>query len=282
MTVISSQVSVSADDGLQSGLGSVSITGTSLLANTTESWIALGFRGINIPQDAGITAALLTVNVPSTTNDDPDFNIYAQESSNPAVIAVTASNISSNVLRPRTTAFVNWTATGVGTGSKSPGDLSALIQEILDGRPITGGVMLILDGLAACDFGITAFDGTPALAATLSITYSIPAFIIDSSLAFHGVQATWERVPKRKNNDATITYQPYALHTWDIPQMDATTFEALQELQGQVLTSLQTTDIDHRNRPVTYTDAEIIGVVSGRQEGRRITGARVTFRVDVS
>lgn len=173
MTItLTSQISQSSDDGTQTGLGAISITDTSLLAPNANAWIALRFQGITIPKGYTIESASLVVNVDSAATDDPDFNIYAQASSSPATLAVLANNISN---RTRTTAFVNWTATGIGTGLKSPGDLSDVIQEVVDTLGINGSVMILMDGLAAVNFQITAWDGTPALAATLTITYSIPA-----------------------------------------------------------------------------------------------------------
>jgi hypothetical protein len=176
MTItITSQISQSSDDGIQTQLGSITLNGATLPANTTLSWIALRFQGVTIPKGYIIESASLVVNVVSATADDPDFNIYAQKSASPTTLTVSpAGNISNNVLRPRTTAFVNWTATGIGTGLKSPGSLSTIIQEVVTSVGINGSVILLLDGLDAVNFEITAWDGTPALAATLTITYSIP------------------------------------------------------------------------------------------------------------
>jgi hypothetical protein len=109
-----------------------------------------------------------------------------------------------------------------------------------------------------------------------------PTFVINSSITFFGVKAEWQRVIKRKNADGSITYQPYALHTWTIPQMEMATFLSLQALSGHRLTSLETSDIDDRNNGATYTNAEIVEMVNTSQVGRRATGCRVVFRVDVS
>lgn len=173
------QVAASADDGVQTQLGGVTINDPTLSAINSLSWIALGFRDITIPQGSVILSATLSVNVVSTAADDPDFNIYAQLSSNPAVIVASVNNISS---RTRTTAFVPWTATGIGAGAKSPGDLSTLIQEVVDAGGIAGGIMIIMDGLTAPNFEITAWDGTPANAASLSISYRVGDVVFDLDL----------------------------------------------------------------------------------------------------
>lgn len=107
-----------------------------------------------------------------------------------------------------------------------------------------------------------------------------PTFAVNGTTC-HGVSANWERVVRRQNADGTAEYQPYARHTWEIGQMSMVAFEALQSLIGRRLVSLATTDIDDRNSAATYTSAEM-GLVSAEHTGRRATGVRVEFRVDIS
>ena len=108
-----------------------------------------------------------------------------------------------------------------------------------------------------------------------------PTFVINGSITAYGVNANWERAIKRTNGNGTLDFQPMARHTWDIPQMQMATFLLLQAQQGKRLTSLATTDIDDRNSAATYTSVEM-GLVSCQQVGRRATGVRVEFRVDVT
>lgn len=108
-----------------------------------------------------------------------------------------------------------------------------------------------------------------------------PAYVVNGSITVYGVIADWERPVKRTNSDGTMTYQPYARHTWDVPQMAMSTYEALEALQGTRLTSLATNDIDDRNEAATYTSVEM-GLVNCQQVGRRAVGVTVEFRVDVS
>lgn len=108
---------------------------------------------------------------------------------------------------------------------------------------------------------------------------STPTFSINSGASIPGVQANWQRVEKRRTL-AGIEYQAYALHTWEIAQMEMTTFETLRAARGTVLSSLATTAIADVNNGATYTNAEIT-VVSGSQTGRRATGVRVEFRVKI-
>lgn len=104
-----------------------------------------------------------------------------------------------------------------------------------------------------------------------------PTFAINGGANIPGVTATWQRLEKRWT-PAGIEWQAYALHTWDIAQMEMGVFLALRAKRGRVLSSLATTNIADINSGATYTDAEII-TVSGSQLGRRAVNVRVEFRV---
>ncbi len=106
-------------------------------------------------------------------------------------------------------------------------------------------------------------------------------FSINGGAELNGVFAQWKRAIKRKRADGEIEYQPHAIHTWKIPQMDATSFLTLQALQGQVLTELKTNDIESRNSGAAYTDA-VMRLINGRQQGMRMLDINIEFRVDVS
>ena len=107
-----------------------------------------------------------------------------------------------------------------------------------------------------------------------------PTYVVNST-TFYGVKANWQQVIKRKNCDGSIDYQPYALHTWDISTAEMASFLALNLVQGQSLTSLQTVDIDDSDAGATYTDVELTEIVNTAQVGMRATGLRVVFRVSV-
>ena len=108
-----------------------------------------------------------------------------------------------------------------------------------------------------------------------------PVFTINGSITFHGVVASWQRVPKRKNSDGSITYQPYSLHTWAIAQAEMSSYLSLLAQSGQRLESLATTNINDVNNGATYTSVEV-DVVNAAQVGRRAVGITASFRVDVS
>ncbi len=109
-----------------------------------------------------------------------------------------------------------------------------------------------------------------------------PTFVINGTITAYGVKAEWQRVPKRQNSDGTVTWQNYAMHTWDVPQMEMDTYLSLLALSGHRLTSLATTDLNDRNNGASYASAEIVEVINTQQIGRRATSCQVTFRVDIT
>lgn len=140
--------------------------------------------------------------------------------------------------------------------------------------------------LAALEAGVNIVD-SPVLSTKritqlyAAVDYTPVTFSVDGGAEIPGVKANWQRQAIRRRDDGTQDLHPWATHTWDIASMDMATYLALQALHGQALTSLATTDIDDRNMPATYTSA-ILESIRGQQVGRRMTGVRVEFRVDVS
>jgi len=210
-----------------------------------------------------------------------NLRIYGEDADAPAA-PTTAADYNG---RDRTTAYVDWQPGGWTASElvQSP-DLSDIINELTARAGFAGTVQLFIQDNSS-DVGayrdFFTYDNNPAKAALLHITLADPAFQINAGSEVYGVRADWQRVVKRVNTDGSIVYQPYALHTWDIAQMEISAFLELAAQQGQVLTSLTTTDIDQRNTAQTYTAAEIVSAVNTRQAGRRAVGVRVEFRVGV-
>jgi hypothetical protein len=109
-----------------------------------------------------------------------------------------------------------------------------------------------------------------------------PYFAVNGLRMPGGVVANWQRQVKRTNTDGTVEWQSWAIHTWEMTWLDMASFLVLQGVQGQVLSSLATTDIDNRNSLGFYTAAEVISAVNTRQTGLRAGGVRIEFRVGVS
>ncbi len=177
----------------------------------------------------------------------------------------------------------------IGGANYESGDLTiptsyGTLSNIWLTNPATGGNWTPAD-LFALEAGlrITEVHSTSILLSQLyaTVTYTAPATFAVNGTAFYGVIASWQRQRKRRLTNGTIEWQNYALHTWEIAQMEMANYLALQAQHGQRLTSLATVDIDDCRVGATYTNAEIINL-SGEQVGQRMTGVQVQFRADVS
>ena len=125
------QISSGNQDGHELNDGSVTLTSTTILQDAGTQEAALRFGPVNIPQGATITSAILSVYVYSTSLDDPDSRIHAENVDNATVLDTTTNFIQTTLLGAKTTAYVDWTATGTGIGWKSPGDLKTVVQPVI-------------------------------------------------------------------------------------------------------------------------------------------------------
>jgi len=105
------------------------------------------------------------------------------------------------------------------------------------------------------------------------------AYSINSSPEIHGVSSRWKRVPKRRRSDGKIDFSDWAINTWDVAVMTAVNFEILRGVQGQSLTSLQTSNIDVVNSEGEYTNVILESVVNANQLGINMMAVKITFRV---
>ena len=137
-----------SDDAKQKFDGEIELSNaTEVTVSGTAQWAALRFTNITIPAAATIQSATLKVYVYDTSFQSPDVDIYANKVANPTTLAATTNYISGLT---KTTAKVTWTATNIGTGWKSPGDLKTVIQEIVNqaGWAAGNAMTLIFDGLS--------------------------------------------------------------------------------------------------------------------------------------
>ena len=111
----------------------------------------------------------------------------------------------------------------------------------------------------------------------MTVNYSL-----DGGSEVHGVISSWERVPVRQDDDSTINYSPIAINRWQMAQMDMVTWETLRAARGDILTSLETNDIDDRNTAKAYTTVIFERLEGGEQRGKRVLNTIAIFRVDVS
>lgn len=181
MPTLTLTVAQSSDDGQESGAGTMNIVATSTAALNSITWLAHRYQ-VNIPQGAIIHSVIPSVVVPDASFDDPRFNIYAQVANDAPTLTTTANDITN---RSRTEAYVNWTATGLGTGTKTGPNLAPVFQEIINRPGWQSGnhIMLIWDALTSCLFAFWAYDNSPATAMILTVEYEVPA--VASPMSFY-------------------------------------------------------------------------------------------------
>lgn len=174
MATHNNQIAASTDDAFEGATGTMNLTAANVGAITTlNQWAGLRFTNVTVPQGTAIESATLDMNCSTAANDDPVFDMYGEKAANAGTFTTGSGNISG---RTRTTAKTAVSAIGVGTGFYSV-DVKGVVQEIVNqGGWASGNAMVfILDALTGIAWQFTSYDGTPANAATLSITWSTGA-----------------------------------------------------------------------------------------------------------
>ena len=98
-----------------------------------------------IPAGSTIDVAYLTIHANSTAADDPNVDIRGEDTADAADFATTADVTS----RTRTTASVQWTSTGIGTGAVNSPSIVSILQELVDdhsGLANGASIVIFLDG----------------------------------------------------------------------------------------------------------------------------------------
>lgn len=132
MAIANLQVASGNDDGREPGSGTPVLDGATEIIMVVEgasAWAAMRFTNVPIPQGSTINSATLSIYVHSATYDSPDINIFLDDADNSAALTTGLNDFSGRAL---TTASVVWTATNIGTGWKSPGAMTAVVQEVVN------------------------------------------------------------------------------------------------------------------------------------------------------
>lgn len=172
MATFNATITASADDARQNA-GTVTLTGTNITIEATNQYGGLRFQNVTIPNASTISAATLTVDVNALTYDDPDVDIWGEDTDDAAAFTTASNNISG---RTATTAVVQWTASSVGTGAEVSPDISSIIQEIVNRAGWASGndLALILKGRSTNPFRFNAYDSGAGAFAVLDVTYTAP------------------------------------------------------------------------------------------------------------
>ena len=170
------EVSQSSDDARQATDDTVSITGTTMEADTTTEHIGVRFNSVSLAQAATVTSGTLTFWVTSSTQDEPDHTIRADDVDDCATFSTTSNDIDG---RADTTASATWSSTDLGgPGLFTTSSISSVVQEIID-RPgwASGNDMcFVVTGSATTtrDLTVAAQDDTSLPAPVFN--YSSTAF----------------------------------------------------------------------------------------------------------
>lgn len=173
MTTFTSAVANGSDDAQESS-GVMDLASNSLNANATTQLSAMRFIGVTIPAGSTVTAASLDIFLTSGSYDDPDVTFSGEAVGNAAAFSTSNNDLTN---RPKTTATVTWTASGVGTGTTTTPDLSAIVGEIVGGSGWASGnalVIFVQGNNSGSALRWAAADSTNP-AAVLNVTYTPPA-----------------------------------------------------------------------------------------------------------
>ena len=124
-------IGANEDDGHESNVAAcaVVITYVSMRYASTDSFAFYRFTSIPIAQGATIDACTMFVDVISASYDDPDIDIFCEDTASATTLVVEDDCISSRI---QTTASVEWVASDLGTGYKSSPQLKTIVQEVIN------------------------------------------------------------------------------------------------------------------------------------------------------
>lgn len=214
MPTLNLQVAASTDDtnhdSINTGSNRAVTSGSTSAGDLTNTVLSPGshgtsnsdwscgarFNNVTIPQGATITSALygMTPQTSYTTSGAIDFHVSGQAADNPVSFSVTQNLTATN--RPRTTAVSGpWDQNDVSMDVPQTIDVTAIIQEIIN-RPswVSGNSIVILVDTASTTAAnewqdYYSYDGTPAKAPTLVITYGgAPAGITGTAALTQGAE----------------------------------------------------------------------------------------------
>lgn len=136
------------------------------------------FREVTIPYGAIILAAKFSGYIYSDVLDDMNARIYANNVDN-AKDFQEIPQVISEVLRPRTSAYVSWIQDSLGVGWREKTGLESIIQEIINRDGWQSGNAIVLLFIANTDVAkkasIYQWDYGPEYAAKLEITWGFPS-----------------------------------------------------------------------------------------------------------
>lgn len=164
-------VSDSADDASQTG--STVTIGGSTLALIEANTIGVRWVNINVPNNATVLSATLTMTGQAVKNVYSVVSIRGEADEGADAFAATANNITSRV---STIATVEWIPTAWAVDGTNEIDVTAIIAEIIavPGWTALSSIVLILASEAGSDREAYSYDDDPSKAPRITINYSDP------------------------------------------------------------------------------------------------------------
>lgn len=172
MAEFTASVAASEDDAQESA-GTMALSASVLNANATTQSSGMRFTDVTIPPGSAITAATLDLYLVTGSYDDPDVTIRGEDTDDAAAFSETDDDITG---RDTTAASVTWTASNVGTGTRTTPDFAAVVQEIVDRPGWASGnalVVLIAGNSSSSALRWASFDSANP-PAELNVTYTPP------------------------------------------------------------------------------------------------------------
>lgn len=196
MTTLNLQVAAGADDAYETAdnTGFASNDAVVRIYSSSNAAVrrvgAFRFSSVTIPPGSTIIAATLSVWGENVTLDNPHCDLYCEDIDDSPDFATNADVID----RVRTTASVGWSVVGIGTsGYTAAPDIATLIQEVIDRVGWASANALTVIGVGRTDIvrslTVHSYDGDPAKAAKLDITYTEPGggALIEGKLVGRGI-----------------------------------------------------------------------------------------------
>ena len=173
---IQTRISTTADDAEETATGRVRL-GSSDLEMTEQDdgaqVIGMRFRDIAIPRGATIDSASIQFQTDEVDRNATTLEVRAQAADNASPFTTGSRNVSQ---RPTTSARVGWsppawpTVGAAGADQRTP-DLTSLVQEVTNRTGWRSGNALVFIVRGSGKRTAESFDGTPAAAPALRITY---------------------------------------------------------------------------------------------------------------
>jgi hypothetical protein len=165
------------DDAHQASGGSVNLTNSALLLNSSNLHVGLKFKNITIPDGAIIETAYIEFTASTTYGSAAAMEISVQESVDPLNFTATNNNISQ---RWDSDNKVTW---NIGTNwvkdrTYNSADISDLVQSIVNNYDWQGGMnmVFVVKRISGTERRAYSYNGSTSKAPRLVVTYRMPEY----------------------------------------------------------------------------------------------------------